>query len=96
MDADASRCTQRRPTATDATWRLHPYTRKGHLFLGAHPHRALCGTLAFHTGYHPGVAATYCVRCVRAAQRLPSRHPAHAGVVVREQIRDLPGAQRGA
>lgn len=49
---------------------MHPYTRKGHLFLGAHAHRALCGTLTFHPGYHSGAAATYCVRCVRAARRL--------------------------
>jgi hypothetical protein len=66
--------------ATDATWRIHPYTRKGHLFLGAQPHRALCGTLTFHAGYRPATTGTYCARCVRAAQRLSSASIARLGI----------------
>lgn len=70
---------------TDAAWRLHPYTRKGHLFLGAHPHRAVCGTRSFPAGYHPGAAATsgaaatYCARCIRVARRLPASRAAGVG-----------------
>jgi hypothetical protein len=54
-----------------STWRQHPYTRKAHLFLGAHPYRALCGTLTFHTAYRPNAPSAQCSRCVRAAYRLP-------------------------
>jgi hypothetical protein len=69
-----------RANATDATWRMHPYTRKGHLFLGAQPHRALCGMLTFHAGYRPAAAERYCARCVRAAQRLASTDAARVGM----------------
>jgi len=55
--------------AISRTWRLHPYTGKVHLFLGANPQRALCGTLSFPAAYRPQPATGYCCRCARAARR---------------------------